>query len=244
MPAVFMFINRENLMPRLLIALLLGLLSLSAEARKPMMVFGIEDMLWQEFDVYGERLLSESGRRYVLLYQPVGNTDTRSSLSRFYLGDVFYDGQLQDGTPYTATTGYIGFNNEQAWLSRPRGLAGELVLGVDIWSRILDKYGSLGYVETYSVIYSRIGLKHTGRGWNGRAGVKYPLVVNELVNASLLLAPQPEPSLYAELSYVQDRLHFGLYFDSYRFAASPPSGGFYQPTSTMDTVGIRFRFSH
>jgi len=123
------------------------------------------------------------------------------------------------------------------------GTGAEFVLGLDIWSRTLDKNGSHGYVETYTVIYSRVGLRHLVGGWKSRIGIKYPWLVHEAVGSSLFLAPTPESNLYAEISYQQDRFNIVLYADGYRSAASPPSGGYYQPTSTMDTIGIRFSFS-
>lgn len=232
-------------MPRLPIVLLLCLLStFSAQAQQPRLVFVIEDFLWQEYDVYGDRILAESGLRYAFVYLPATNTAIRYTQNRFYFGEVFYDGHLMDGSPYTATTGYYGFGSEQTWLSASNGSGAEFVLGLDIWSRILDKNGSLGYAETYTVLYSRAGLRHQGNDWSSRVGIKLPLLVREVVEQSLFLAPSPEPSLYAEIAYQRNRFHIGLYADGYRFAASPPSGGYYQPTSTMNTIGIRFSVSN
>jgi len=51
-----------------------------------------------------------------LIYLPATNTVTRYAQNRFYFGDVFYDGHLMDGTPYTATTGYFSIGHEQTWL--------------------------------------------------------------------------------------------------------------------------------
>lgn len=231
-------------MLRWMFILLLSTISLHAMGREGSFEFGLENYDWKEYDTDGSRLLAEFGQRYVLTYHSAKFTPLVSNLSRFYFGDVFYDGSLQheDGsrTPYTSTTGYFGFSTESTWKKMAGDFTSEFSLGLDIWSRTLDKYGPYGYVETYTVFYSRFGIRHTAQQWTGRAGLKLPLLVDESVNGSFSLSPQPEPSFYTEIAYQHRQFQLTLYYDTYRFAASPPSGGYYQPTSTMDSFGILF----
>ena len=226
---------------------------------------GVENYHWSEYDSSGATLLTESGPRLIADYQQFSEDSDGFSLfsARSYFGDVAYDGALLDGTPYSANTGYYGLRIEQSrqfkLASNP--LRADLGLGAEWWLRILDKGGSAGYAENYLTLYSRAGLA-MGRlqsGWYGKAGVQYPLMVNETVIGvrdlsysydSLQLKPKPSVSLYAEIGYAYPSWAWRLYYGGYRFEASDPvaatSGGlatgnhFYQPHSVMDRIGLSF----
>lgn len=223
--------------------------------------FSTENYRWSEYKSDGSWFLTESGQRYNLGlsatdYQGI---DATYSTFRFYFGDVFYDGQLQDGTPYQSTTGYTGFlleQRRQAFFSSSMTGYGEFSYGMDAWQRVLDKGGNLGYTENYLVLYLRAGLG-VGRydsGWHANIGLKYPLVVSEAVNQypydTTRLSPKPEFSAYGETGYADPASGWGLvfYYDAYNFEASDWApvtyGGYYagsarQPRSVMERVGAR-----
>jgi hypothetical protein len=227
--------------------------------------FGVENFHWSEYDAAGTLLLEESGQRQFLAYRKVDyDAAGISTLSgRFYFGDVFYDGQLMDGTPYSSTTGYTGFSVEQS-RQYPRLVGevhGELGLGMEWWRRILDKDGTYGYTEHYLTLYVRAGLGvgRSGSGWYGNAGLKYPVAVNETVSGirdmtyiydNIHLNPAPASSIFAQLGYAYPSWDWALYYDGYHFQQSPPSeatsGGlatgnfFVQPESVMERIGVRF----
>ena len=223
--------------------------------------FGTESYRWSEYDSVGAWLLTESGQHQYIGYQKIDQdaSGITSLYGRFFFGDVFYDGQLMDGTPYTSTTGYSGFNLEQKRQfiggATPEATHAELGLGLDFWQRLLDKGGTTGYLESYLSFYARAGLGY-GRadsGWYGSTGIRYPLTVNETAYISpyddIHLNPVPRFNLYAELGYAYPAWGWALYYDGYRFERSPqavaaidgvPVDLFVQPRSEMDRVGVRF----
>ena len=243
-------------------AILLLSLNLPAYAREGF-DFGTENYRWSEYGSNGSRYLTESGLREFIGYRRVDQYAAGATTlqGRVYFGDVFYDGQLQDGTPYTATTGYTGFSLEQSRVFEGDSAVphGELGFGLDYWQRVLDKGGSAGYTEDYLALYVRAGLAagNTHFGWYGNAGLKYPLTVNETVQAypldTLQLYPTPALSLYAELGQGYGDWRWALYYDSYRFEQSPvvlatiggvPYDYYVQPKSVMDRIGVRFSMTY
>lgn len=181
--------------------------------------------------------------------------------SRLYGGSVDYDGSLLfSGTPITGTTQYGGWRNELQAIYRFPGSPGEVVLGAgyDYWNRQLtpDQH------EEYNVGYVRLGVsvdRRQPRGWFGGGGIKYPFVVDENAHFPEIgfvpnshLRPEGRASLYAELGY-RFAPHWSLagYYDSYRFDESDPvlvtngitTEAFFQPKSSVDSVGLRLRYS-
>ncbi len=181
--------------------------------------------------------------------------------SRIYGGSVDYDGSLLfSGTPITGTTQYGGWRNELQANYRFPGSPSEVLLGVgyDYWNRQL----TFDQHEEYSVGYLRLGFnvdRREARGWFGGGGIKYPFWVDENAHfPDIGFAPNPhlrpkgETSLYGELGYRFAR-HWSLagYYEGYRFGESGDvlvSDGtgtfaFFQPKSSLDSVGLRLRYS-
>ena len=181
--------------------------------------------------------------------------------SRVYGGSVDYDGALLfTGEPVTGTTRYGGWRNEAQALYQFGSSPGAAVLGLgyDYWNRQL----SADQHEEYGVAYVRLGLdidRRERRGWFAAAGVKYPFHVDENAHfpdigfaPNTHLRPEGEASLYAELGYrFSPQWSLGGYYDSYRFGASDPvlvtdgltTEAFFQPKSSIDSLGLRLRYS-
>ncbi len=183
---------------------------------------------------------------------------------RLYFGSVNYQGaELLTDVPLTGTTDYSGMTNEgQAVYRIPGNAAGAEVvagLGLDYWKRQLTSSQS----EDYRVVYLRLGANLDRRnavGWYGGGGVKLPLSVDEDVHFPDIgfqpnphLKPQGELSFYAEVGYRFDqRLSLTGFYDSYRFgesdgvgvveAASGTPFTFFQPKSSVDSLGLRLRY--
>ncbi len=190
---------------------------------------------------------------------------------RLYLGSVDYNGSLLfTGTPVGGTTEYTGLLNEVQAVHRlpgnPQGL--EVVSGLiwDYWNRQL----SPDQREEYWIASLRLGLQADRRertGWFGGGGLKYPFYTRENAHFTELgfssnprLEPKGAMSLYADLGYRFNRnLSLAAYYDSYRFKESDPTPGmtnpfvpdctpprscrFIQPTSNVDSLGLRLQYS-
>jgi len=178
-----------------------------------------------------------------------------------YGGSVHYTGAyLFSGAPAEGTTVYSGILNELNAIYRfsdERGLQLVSGLGLDYWTRKLSETQS----EDWSVVYARLGAAlggRTTRGFFAAGGMKYPIYVAEdahLTDIGFDSNPRLHPigafSPYADIGYRFGR-HWTLsgYYDSYRFKesfkASTTKGGVgyfvWQPTSKVDTVGLRMYY--
>ena len=181
--------------------------------------------------------------------------------ARLYGGSVDYDGSLLfSATPITGTTEYAGMRQEGQALYRLGASPLELLFGVgfDYWNRQLNA----DQREEYRVAYLRLGGNFDrGRptGWFGSAGVKYPFWVDEDGHfPDIGFAPNPHltpkggGSLYAEAGYrFRARWSLAAYYESYRFEESGDvlvTNGvrdfvFFQPKSSVDSLGLRLRYS-
>lgn len=180
--------------------------------------------------------------------------------ARLYGGSVDYDGSLLfSGTPITGTTQYRGVRQEGQAVYRLAG-PGALLLGVgyDYWNRQL----SADQREEYRVGYVRLGAEFDRResiGWFGGAGIKYPFWIDEDGHFPDIgfvpnphLTPRPATSLYAEAGY-RFAPHWSLsgYYEGYRFQQSgdvlvsdgTSTFAFFQPKSSIDSFGLRLRYS-
>ena len=225
---------------------------------------GSEHFFWEEMDpVGGGRLLDETGWRHFVAVtgsMPLRNGWRIGGMGKVYGGDVNYDGQLNNGTPYSTTTEYRGVNGELLFSRSAQEVADshtdfELGMGLDDWSR--DLVGPYGYVEDYQVFYGRIGINHQRKtGWRVRAGLLLPFQVKEHVNLydGFALEPQGRLSLYAACGYqFATNWELSLDFSTYRFDQSDPVrvyshgvyvGSYLQPeshqTTTSLVLGYRF----
>lgn len=183
---------------------------------------------------------------------------------RLYFGSVDYNGSdLLTGTPLTGTTDYNGMTHEGQAIYRvpgsPYGAAAVAGLGVDYWKRQLTSIQS----EEYRVFYLRLGASfdlQQPRGWYAGAGVKYPFSVDENAHFPDIgfdpnphLHPKGQLSPYAEVGYrFAPQWSLAGYYDSYRFGESGDVAvrqqgtgtpfTFFQPKTSVDTVGLRLRF--
>ncbi|MBD3669948.1 MAG: hypothetical protein HUJ29_04170 [Gammaproteobacteria bacterium] len=229
----------------LLLVCLLGISS-GLDARERSVLIGNESFLWYETADDGSRYLTENGNRYVLGLKQYDHKQTRSRERSFvfYGGIVHYDGQLMDGTPFVSSTGYDGIRLDSLWqhqLFNTSVLFAEYSLGLDIWRRVLDNGGSLGYTETFHVLQSRVGLGFDFDGWYVKGGVKLPWVLVETVSLGLTLYPSPQSTTYFELGLGQpDGLQLRLTLDGYRLMASPEvqlmGQSYYQPNSVQNSL--------
>jgi len=181
--------------------------------------------------------------------------------ARLYGGSVDYDGSLLfSGTPITGTTEYGGLRQEgqlsYRFASRPMELL--FAVGYDYWNRQL----SVDQREEYRVGYLRLGIHADRRertGWFGGGGIKYPFWIDEDGHFPDIgftpnphLTPRGEVSLYAEAGYrFSPRWSLAGYYEGYRFQESgdvqvsdgASTFAFFQPKSSLDSFGLRLRYS-
>lgn len=188
---------------------------------------------------------------------------------RLYFGSVDYQGSfLGTDVPVSGRTDYGGLSNEGQLIYRFPGSAAEFVGGLilDYWNRQL----SPDQREQYWIAVLRLGVdfdRHAPVGFFGGGGVKLPFWTREDAhltdigfNANPRLEPKGEWSVYAEAGYRFDRAwSLTAYYDGYRFRESAPTpslvnpfvsgcgapGGctLVQPTSRLDSVGLRLHYS-
>lgn len=211
-------------------------------------ITGVEQFNWQEFDADGERLLEETGYRYIAGLEKLTEGDAGLLLEmagKVYGNWVNYDGQTQDGVPFTSKTGYAGLQFELKPLFRTKpGLLENHYLdytaafGIDYWFR--DIHGGTditgravgGAREEYFITYLRLGFRLTpdsaANRWNGGGGLKYPVYTYEKAYLTLngfdsdaILRPDPDFTLYGEAGYrFNERWSVSLLYDSYTFNKS------------------------
>jgi len=209
---------------------------------------GTESFHWAEFAPSGKELLSETGYRPFAGFaylQDGGAGMLFGYHAKVYSGDVRYDGQTQSGTPVSTTTSYTGMVNEVDLHYRLRNGPADryywdLVggIGLDFWRRdIKSAYSSVlgataaGYVEEYLIGYLRAGVNfnRVEYGFQGEAGVKYPISTWEKANLQAGMGADSDPvlepgksiSYYASLGYRFDsRWNVIFGYDSYRFSRS------------------------
>lgn len=226
---------------------------------------GIEASRWQEFSDTDNRLLSENGPRLTLGANWESIPDSRrlrfNASSRIYFAALSYDGQTQSPIAansniyISSTSRYSGFSAELETrfnLGSP-SLAGLLNIGVDLWRRDIDnardaKGNSVsGFTEDYQVLYSKLGVQKATQDIYGRSllslGIKYPLKIDEHASGiSQTLHPDRAVSLF--VAYRVDltdhrQTSINIYYEGLRLSASPTvAGGWYQPRSHQDTVGV------
>jgi hypothetical protein len=226
--------------------------------------FGVESFRWREFDS-GAQLLEETGPRYRvggMWRQPVGvnERDYLNLRGALYFGRIDYDGQACTlvglCTPFQTDADYVGTNVEALFEHRVGATGSGEVFGgggLDTWRRDIKGSGSVaGAIEDWTVLYFVGG---GGRYWTGptarthaRAGLKYPFYASNVPDSfSVTLEPKGRLSLFARLetdfiSAGRPRWGLGIYYDSYRFAASDVkqvgSILIFQPESKQDVVGI------
>jgi hypothetical protein len=229
---------------------------------------GMEWYQWEEFADSGRKLLSETGPRYFIEVKGTNRVEHhwwQDFSCRLYSGTVNYDGETMGGTPITTDTDYNGIRAEVGFnyltkSSRSRPGAGDWLvrfgLGIENWRRGLQdtSYTSgttttpvSGYTERYIVSYATVAGQYLGSGWRAGLGVMAPYYVDEeasfLTGTTFHPSGQLSPFANAEF-FVESHWSVVLSYDTYRFAKSDVSGGYYQPKSSRDsyTASVRYHF--
>ena len=223
-----------------------------------------EYFIWQEDTPFGT--LEERGPRVVLgaSYKMARQEGfLLGGSAKAYYGSVDYEGFLQDGSPKTSVTEYVGglVEGQIIFRRKHQNYFGDavLALGGDLWTRSLQ--GSGGYDEDWRVAYAKLAYEigpQLQSGWIGTLGIKYPFYTAETVHLSALgpgisdveLEPGKNVSVCLEGGY-RFKQHFSLavYFDGYWFGMSDvkPLGstglGFAQPESKQFQIGLKGRWT-
>ena len=247
-------------------ALALWLVSAGAQAEWSVSA-DMEYFRWRESS---DPVVSERGGRFGFGWEYLRERDAGwqwAYRGEFRRGEVQYDGALlfDPSTPVSATTRYTGLVNElQAIYRWPHAYGPEVVagLGYDYWERnILPDQR-----EDYSVVFLRLGVNldsRQNRRWFGGGGLKLPIYVSENAHFDEIgfdqnpkLEPEGRPSFYGQVGYrFAPNWSVIGYYDSYRFAESKavsvtssstfPGSTFLfvQPASSVNTYGVKVRFS-
>jgi len=224
---------------------------------------GIESYRWEEFADDGSKLLSETGQRFFIELKGTNHVEQRwwqDFSCRLYSGTVDYDGQTMSAIPITTNVDYNGVRAEIGFnylteRSKSRLTDGDWLLrfgvGVDSWRRGLQDTtisGGIpvsGYSERYLVSYATVAGQYLGSGWRAGLGVMAPYYISEEVSiiSGTTLHPVGQLSPFANVElFVKSRWSVILKYDSYRFAKSDVSGGYYQPKSSSDILSASVRY--
>ncbi len=231
---------------------------------------GIEYYHWEEFADNGDSLLTETGPRYFIEVKGTNRVEHRwwqDFSCRIYSGTVNYDGETIPSPSYptplpvTLDTDYSGVRAEVGFnyltQNRSEQHSGDWLvrfgLGIDSWRRGLRDGTAAGgvpvsgYSERYLVSYATVAGQYLGSGWRGSIGVVAPYYTTEEVSIipDTTLHPAGQLSLQANMEfYLAAQWSLILEYDSYRFAKSDVSGGYYQPKSIRESYSafVRYHF--
>jgi hypothetical protein len=184
-----------------------------------------------------------------------------------FLGNVDYDGTLQDGTPFKSTTSYVGGKEsiDVAWkipAAKNVYIKPYAGIGGREWRRDLDKslsesqVGPHGYTETWATVYGLVGV---GAGvqlrprWEvfGNFAVKIPVYNQQNVDLSenggpsdVELEPGKKASIVAEAGLNYRLLSASLFVETLKFSQSAKVAvdselSMYQPDSSATIVGAK-----
>jgi hypothetical protein len=227
---------------------------------------------WQEFLPDGSKIVQEQGPRFGAAYQfenlqrPYPGIIYRAYLDG-YAGYVSYDGHATIGSqsyPATSNTSYGGAS-VGGMLGQRYGEIGKFFLldllgGINIssWGRLLrdttlsNGTRASGYAEAYLAAdaVGEIGLRAYKLPLINylKFGARYPLkTVERTTLGSRFLFPRSRLSFYAQLTF--ERLpkalggaRLALFYHGRRLGRSPTAGGYYQPESNMDAIGLTLEF--
>lgn len=231
---------------------------------------GAENFRWREFNA-GSQLIEESGPRVRLgvQWRQVLEGDPRASFEfrgAGYFGQIDYDGLActlaGSCTPFQTNARYTGLTAEGLMLRSSSANSGGMIFGgagLDGWRRNIRGDANVsGAVEDWVAAYllAGVGARWFGDSWrrDARVGVKYPFYVVEFPDAAdVRLEPKGQISYFARFTLDSIRAGrpqwgVGVYYDSYRFAASdkerfesgtapPQTIVIFQPESRQDVIG-------
>ena len=198
----------------------------------------------------------------------IGNTLTFRAKAELFGSVVDYDGQTQPPDPLPVETDVIYFGTKSEIDLGWRYTFGSLYLepfggaGVRWWLRDLqdsttrDEIGNnvrvIGYREDWVSAYARVGLRS---GFNvakdvrvfAEAGAKYPFYTTNSADfpgeGSVTVKPEGEWSAFAEIGAQYRWFRPSVFYEGFRYSASPPSSGLFQPKSDSDIIGINLGFA-
>lgn len=226
---------------------------------------------WKEFGADGSELLSESGTQFGIGVKPklaFGATKrwfVKGDLA-LYFGTVDYRGHLFDRlgnlTPFNTTVGYFGFESVSSVghaipLSPNAELSHTVGFGVEHWSREIDKGGTHGYTEIYTVPLVDLNIEGTFfLGTNAQltpwVGMRIPLSISESIDlsktqlggpADLSLSPgvSPRYRFGADGSFYRFLVSFS--FEAWTLNTSPVDRGYHQPESTRKVLMLKIGYA-
>lgn len=125
--------------------------------------------------------------------------------------------------------------------------------GFDAWTReIRSTAAASGGTEDWSVIYAAVGAGWSANAYSLRAGIKFPLAVDETTDFGVDLEPDGKASGFLRFSAVvrddpRRRWDIQAYYETYRFDESDhvlvsTNLGLlevWQPQSRQDVLGLR-----
>jgi len=214
----------------------------------------VQYFTWEEFSG-GERLLKESGPQYgaggsikLHLLEGAAGAMTLSDRLELFGSEVDYEGQLQDGTPYNTTVGYVGFQDrlDLGWAIPIHGATVEPFSGLGYRWWLRDLQGSGGYTEKWYSLYALFGMRSLYTLSNDvrfmvMGAAKYPFENRNMVDypgsGNVDLVPGNVWSALAEASVTYRHLFAGVYYENFIFEQSPVVAKF----STIDNRTIFLR---
>jgi hypothetical protein len=251
---------------RMLLAISMLTLTASAHAGLGIGV-GEESYRWVEQPSGNSGTPTEAGARFALFLDWTPTRDQGLLIgwrAKLYGGTVNYDTYtISTGTPVTTQTDYAGRAVDvYVFYRATHGIDYLAGVGQDVWRRSIRNGGS-NQIEDYSILFGRVGLRfgtsQSKTGLHGELGAKYPFSTTEDAHLTSMgyttnpmLSPKWEASGYAELGYrLTEKFDVVGYYDSWRFKQSEnvtvtdTAGAtwyVYQPTSSMDAVGIKLLY--
>jgi hypothetical protein len=209
----------------------------------------------------------------VLLESPKlggGSTLTFKAKAELFGSEVDYDGTAQNlftGETFPASTDvtYFGTKGEidVGWrhTSGPYYLEPFAGAGIRWWLRDLqdgtavDNSGNTvqvsGGEEYWFSAYARAGLRSGYQAKDvkffAEAGAKYPFhnenTFDSPFGGELTLEPKAEWSAFAEIGMQYKWFRPSIFYEGFRYRDSEPVGGFYQPRSDSDIIGLNLGFA-
>lgn len=241
---------------------------------------GVESFVWKEHSGGQRLLRESGPRLTVglsLNHLLHGNPAMPYAVEvRGYAGVIDYDGQTQAGVPVQTDVNYLGVRAEVIGAHPLWGNARANVLfglGADTWVRDIQDgvtangTRASGYQEDYFILYGKLGPGFRFQNGTSRSflqfGIKYPFYTYETAHLSTVgfdddanLRPGKKASGFAKWQMMggkeegKTRLGASIYYESYRFSASPSktvSAGstlfsVRQPESRMDVFGASLEY--
>lgn len=251
---------------RIILAIGMSILTASAQAGFSLGL-GQESYRWVEQISGNNGSPTESGARSALFLDWTPARDQGFMIgwrAKLYGGTVNYDTfTISTGAPVSTQTDYAGRAVDvYVFYRASHGIDYLAGIGDDTWRRSIRNGGG-SQIEDYSVAIGRAGLRFgvskSKAGLHGELGVKYPFATKEDAHltsmgytSNPMLSPKGAASGYAELGYrIAERIDVVGYYDSWRFkqsdsvTVSDTAGKrwyVYQPTSSMDAVGIKLLY--